>query len=478
QLVTGDLKGALRVWDSQLRRARAVREQAHSGAFGVMHVAQVSDREVASQGRDGFVRIWDLASIAVGDPVVELDTGSHGFCRASFHKSLVACTDDDARPVVLWDVKAGKRWAVDPPDADHGMLMAVRLSEDVGSARLYVHALYENGMLCTLDVQEQAWLDDMALKVQDKVPIGMDACFSAAKSRLMGLSCGADPFVTAFRADYGSKMSCKQVARVPLSGKTLDNADAADLGLDRRGCSVVRVRPDLRIFACGKWDGSVRLYDWHRMQYLGKLEHHSKSVQDIAFSADSTALAVAAEDGHVSMWRPCARRQALPLCTAEEDDDLDSAAREAREQRERRSQDDIFRDTPLRLLGYANEVGEAFRPVLPRFVRPSYAVAFSYVLADTGHKMASVEADRVRAGADTLVWQTFASVLLPGLLINRVVWVAQGAVNALPTGKLISAPVKRWAPVALGLGTIPFIVKPIDDFVHVAMDKSFRKIFP
>lgn len=47
---------------------------------------------------------------------------------------------------------------------------------------------------------------------------------------------------------------------------------------------------------------------------------------------------------------------------------------------------DLFRDTPVRLLGYANEVGEAFRPILPRFVGPSYAIATLYMVADTADK--------------------------------------------------------------------------------------------
>lgn len=29
---------------------------------------------------------------------------------------------------------------------------------------------------------------------------------------------------------------------------------------------------------------------------------------------------------------------------------------------------DIWRDTPIRFLGYANELGESFRPILPKFV--------------------------------------------------------------------------------------------------------------
>jgi fission process protein 1 len=43
---------------------------------------------------------------------------------------------------------------------------------------------------------------------------------------------------------------------------------------------------------------------------------------------------------------------------------------------------DIWRDSPVRLLGYSNEVGESFRPLLPRFVLPSYILSVSYVACD------------------------------------------------------------------------------------------------
>ena len=62
-----------------------------------------------------------------------------------------------------------------------------------------------------------------------------------------------------------------------------------------------------------------------------------------------------------------------------------------------------WRDTPLRYLGYANEVGEAFRALMhvryveylyfrvelifhDRWVRATYGVASAYVLADTYDK--------------------------------------------------------------------------------------------
>ena len=42
----------------------------------------------------------------------------------------------------------------------------------------------------------------------------------------------------------------------------------------------------------------------------------------------------------------------------------------------------IFRDSLLRYCGYANEVGESFRYQFPRWVGPTYGIAFGYCLAD------------------------------------------------------------------------------------------------
>ena len=48
---------------------------------------------------------------------------------------------------------------------------------------------------------------------------------------------------------------------------------------------------------------------------------------------------------------------------------------------------DLYRDTPIRYLGYANELGESFRPLYPKLVAPSYAISFGYVALDTVDKV-------------------------------------------------------------------------------------------
>ncbi len=106
---------------------------------------------------------------------------------------------------------------------------------------------------------------------------------------------------------------------------------------------------------------------------------------------------------------------------------------------------DLYRDTPLRYVGYSNEIGEAFRPLVPRLVVPSYALAIVYVLADTADKARrardlsvaeSGAADTrqvLEQAGDCLVWQLLASVFVPGAVIHQVVHFLGRAIKAAPT---------------------------------------------
>jgi len=145
---------------------------------------------------------------------------------------------------------------------------------------------------------------------------------------------------------------------------------------------------------------------------------------------------------------------------------------------------DIYRDTPVRLLGYANEVGEAFRALVNvKFVYASYGLASAYVLADTNDKASKAKKllgdsegalSKVGVAAfDTLVWQALASVIIPGFTINRIC-----AASLFAMGKTIpkvSLNARKWMTTGIGLGVIPFIVHPIDSLVHYGMDNTTRK---
>eukprot|EP00949_MAST-11_sp_MAST-11-sp1_P003823 g3823.t1 len=144
---------------------------------------------------------------------------------------------------------------------------------------------------------------------------------------------------------------------------------------------------------------------------------------------------------------------------------------------------DIWRDSLLRYCGYANELGESFKPVMPKLLLPSYGVSVAYVLGDTldKYKKAALEAEAMPVGVrtlhkseailDTFVWQISASVVIPGFIINRLVKVAQFGIKRLPR---TPAAVVTWAPTVLGLSVIPIIIHPVDHFVDWVMDNTIR----
>ncbi|XP_068748537.1 mitochondrial fission process protein 1-like [Montipora capricornis] len=142
---------------------------------------------------------------------------------------------------------------------------------------------------------------------------------------------------------------------------------------------------------------------------------------------------------------------------------------------------DIYRDTPLRYLGYANEFGEAFRSHIPRLIYfGSYAVASTYCLADSidkGRRCYQQSSHlnsylQKRKAAETAVeaaiWQGLASVIIPGFTINRICaasrFTLRRFVHRMPHGA------QMWVTTVIGLSAIPIIIKPIDRLVDHVMD--------
>ena len=169
----------------------------------------------------------------------------------------------------------------------------------------------------------------------------------------------------------------------------------------------------------------------------------------------------------------------------------------------------LFRDTPIRYLGYSNEIGESFRYQYPKYVVPSYIVAFGYCLADatsTGyhtyynHPRKNIISDNNGSGTaisdtngynhereqtirirrtivgtlDTLLWQSLASVMIPGYVIHTIVKVTK---YSIPKKIQLPIVITSWLPTIVGLGAIPFIVHPIDHSVDYLLDNTVRSFY-
>ncbi|CAH2052659.1 unnamed protein product, partial [Iphiclides podalirius] len=141
---------------------------------------------------------------------------------------------------------------------------------------------------------------------------------------------------------------------------------------------------------------------------------------------------------------------------------------------------DFYRDTWVRYLGYANEVGESFRAMVPvQVVRASYALATAYVLADTvdkGWKMFKKDGrpkNVLIETGDALIWQTLASVVIPGYAINRICHHSQ--IYFKRNYCRIPVTARNLMTVGVGLISIPFIVHPIDNGVTLLMNLTYRR---
>ena len=144
---------------------------------------------------------------------------------------------------------------------------------------------------------------------------------------------------------------------------------------------------------------------------------------------------------------------------------------------------DPYRESSLRYMGYANELGEAFTSYLPEWGLPaSYCVAAAYVMFDTidkGEKAynAAEEEDKmmdtVRISTETFTWQMLASVFWPGSIIRVIVNMAATMIsnNNLDTNQFT-----HFLPTLIGLSAIPMIVKPIDTTVDKIMEGSISRV--
>jgi fission process protein 1 len=137
---------------------------------------------------------------------------------------------------------------------------------------------------------------------------------------------------------------------------------------------------------------------------------------------------------------------------------------------------DPYRETSIRYMGYANEVGEALEDYLPDWGLPaSYCVAATYVIFDTLDKGqraydSTPRGERfeetMRASTETLVWQLLASIIWPGGVIKL-------AVNVID----FFIPIDNdYLPTFIGILLIPVIIRPIDVFVDQLMEDTISKV--
>lgn len=163
-----------------------------------------------------------------------------------------------------------------------------------------------------------------------------------------------------------------------------------------------------------------------------------------------------------------------------------------------------------RPLAYASEVGESFRPIVPRWiVNSAYGISIGYVIVDTmihTYNVNQILKNRNNSQSqkhlainfiDKAIWHTFASMILPAVTIHSIVKYSgiclkheldhmsffkitnpfnDEAIKAKNIAQI--AKYSRWGSVFIGLASIPFIIHPLDHLTDYVMDKTMRQLYP
>lgn len=131
----------------------------------------------------------------------------------------------------------------------------------------------------------------------------------------------------------------------------------------------------------------------------------------------------------------------------------------------------------FKFLAFSNEVGESVRHTFPKLIVPAYCLSFGYVFADMYHHCYPTYHDNgwnektqfeVRNRA---IWHSFASLFFPTVAVG-------GTMKSLKW-VMVKSGAKvhyiRWALPLVGVGMIPFIIKPIDDFTEEKIMPFFER---
>ena len=127
---------------------------------------------------------------------------------------------------------------------------------------------------------------------------------------------------------------------------------------------------------------------------------------------------------------------------------------------------------------YTSEVGESFRPVIhARLVKFLYGISIGYVIVDVAGRSYCVS-DQGRSKTsyfifDTLLWHSLASLILPAVVIHSLVKYSGKGIKKITSNKKAVA----WIPAIIALGSVPFIIHPIDVVTDLALDNLVRPLY-
>ena len=310
KLASGGSDGELRLWSLHTQRATSVVE-AHPG-YPLLAIHALNGGVLMTQGRDGFVRTWDLAA-GRREPLMECSATTFSFCQAvpvpardgepavesADGPPLIAMPSADAQSVVFWDSRqAGVARTFLPTVTREraGMCMCLRF---IGPDAFL--SGWEDGTLQLFDVR--ATSRPCVRQVHSEPLLCIDVC-PKGKAAVTG-SADCKVCVIPLLAPTPCEDGVEQAgagANIALGEPTAREIPVTNESSGSGGIAAVRVRADGRVVATGGWDRRVRVWQWRRMKPLAILRHHKSTVNALDFSPCGRWLASGSSDGTIALW--------------------------------------------------------------------------------------------------------------------------------------------------------------------------------
>jgi WD40 repeat protein len=330
--------GEVRLWDLEFRRP-VVTLRAHQGNGGALAVAALGDgARLLSQGREGRVKVWDVATLRASDgdgaganqsseaataaksanslPLRAVETSPVSFCRvatcAEEPELFLAPSPRAENTLLLHDARlprAAMEIACEdarlPPDARvFGSCMSARLLRAAKGGPLVAAAGGEGGLLRAYDCRApQRPLCELRLHSEPLLAFDIDpARLRAGDGATLGVSGSAGKGLVAF--ELAGDMS---------SGRALGALPGSE---EFEGFADVAARRDGAVLASGGWDHRVRVFSLRSLKPLALLRFHTQTVGAVAWAPDEARMGLLAsggKEGLVALWKlypPAAPRAA------------------------------------------------------------------------------------------------------------------------------------------------------------------------